>query len=72
LPPNPIAVPIKWRTGSTWSGGPNVRLVSGTVALSASSASLTCFWLTGSKLGTSNVPAAALLNENRVLQLVDT
>src|SRR5690349_316108 len=37
--PTPIAVPIKWRTGSTLPGGPNIRLASGAVAPSASSAS---------------------------------
>ena len=56
LPPQPSAVPMRWRTGSTSSFVPNAPLKSGIVAPSTSNASRTFFWLAGSQFGISRLP----------------
>ena len=56
LDPHADADPIRWRTGSTSSSGPNMPLLSGTVSARVSSASRTFCWLTGSQFGISKVP----------------
>ena len=56
LPPQATADPIRCRTASTFPLGPNMPLVSGTVAPRLSRPSRTLTWLEASQLGIVKVP----------------
>jgi len=72
FPPQPVAVPIKCRTGSTSVREPNMRFVSGMVPARTSSASRTFSWLAVSQFGMSKLAGDhfAWLDLDGILQAV--